>query len=203
MVYSFDDDRVMLQGFYWESGRHGYAQRFPQFGNDHWYSIITREAPNIREARFDLIWMPPPAAASLYSAGYDPQRYFRLENSYGTFDEHRGALEALLENGVEPIADVVINHRNGIARWADFSDPAWGTWAIVRDDEAFNNPASEVNGTPVEARGAAEERLPYRPEGDYTYDAFRDIDHTAQGVRRDLISLHAIAQEPRLSRLAI
>ena len=32
----FDDDRVMLQGFYWESYRHGRPERFPQFGSKKW-----------------------------------------------------------------------------------------------------------------------------------------------------------------------
>jgi hypothetical protein len=40
----FEDDRVMIQGFYWESSRHGYQQKFPQFGSEHWYAIIAREA---------------------------------------------------------------------------------------------------------------------------------------------------------------
>jgi alpha-amylase len=182
----FNDGRVMLQGFYWESSRHGY-QNFSQFGNEHWYSIIQREAQNIRAARFDLIWMPPPAYAGGFSAGYDPREYFTFDNSYGDSGEHRAALEALLASGVEPIADVVINHRAGRNRWADFANPAWGTRAIVRDDEAFSNPASEVFGTPIDQRGAPEENLPYRPEGDYEYDSFRDIDHTNRDVRRDLI----------------
>jgi hypothetical protein len=28
----FDDDRIVLQGFYWESYRHGTPDRFPEFG---------------------------------------------------------------------------------------------------------------------------------------------------------------------------
>ena len=59
----FEDDRVMLQGFYWESSRHGYRDKFPQFGSEHWYAIIAREAPAIRAARFDLVWLPPPSFA--------------------------------------------------------------------------------------------------------------------------------------------
>src|SRR5262249_62280160 len=31
----FDDDRVMLQGFYWESYRHGYPEKFPNYGDKH------------------------------------------------------------------------------------------------------------------------------------------------------------------------
>jgi len=56
----FDDDRVMLQGFYWESYRHGNPGRFPQFGDKKWYVIVGENAETIRQARFDLIWLPPP-----------------------------------------------------------------------------------------------------------------------------------------------
>ena len=183
----FEDDRVMIQGFYWESSRHGYQQKFPQSGSEHWYAIIAREAPKIRAARFDLIWLPPPSFAGGFSAGYDPREYFVLDNSYGTFMEQRDALKALLTNGVEPIADIVINHRNGSRGWADFNNPAWGTWSITRDDEAFSNPNSEVFNIPVSQRGAPEESPAYRTSGDFAYGAFRDLDHTNQQVRRDLI----------------
>jgi len=47
----FGDDRVMLQGFYWESYRHGHPQRFPSFGDKRWYAIVRENAPAIREAR--------------------------------------------------------------------------------------------------------------------------------------------------------
>jgi alpha-amylase len=99
-------------------------------------------------------------------------------------------LEALLQNGVEPVADIVINHRDGSSRWADFQNPDWGPWAITRDDEAFTNPESELFELPVEQRGAAEE-LPaaYAGHGGttYSYASFRDIDHSSKAVRRDIL----------------
>ncbi|TVR98547.1 MAG: alpha-amylase [Rhodospirillales bacterium] len=185
----FEDDRVMLQGFYWESYRHGHAD-FPQFGDRRWYQIVTDLAPAMREARFDLIWLPPPSHAGELSAGYNPREYFYLDNSFGDFDRHRTMLVALLENGVEPVADIVYNHRDGVDGWADFRNPDWGTWAITRDDEAFTNPESEVFETPVDERGAPEERpTEYAQHGGttYAYYAFRDLDHTNAQVRRDLI----------------
>src|SRR6516225_5403393 len=84
----FEDDRVMLQGFYWESYRHGHSTQFPSYGDKHWYAIVQSVAPAIREGRFSLIWMPPPSYAGELSAGYNPKEYFRLDNSYGTFAEH-------------------------------------------------------------------------------------------------------------------
>src|SRR5262245_5330618 len=79
----FDDDRVMLQGFYWESYRHGYPAKFSNYGDKHWYMIIQNLGPAIRAARFDLIWLPPPSytgdsSADKFSAGYNPKQYFRL-----------------------------------------------------------------------------------------------------------------------------
>ncbi len=103
----------MLQGFYWESYRHGHPERFSSYGDKTWYRIVGEQAPTIREARFDLIWLPPPSFAGQYSAGYNPKEYFNLANSYGDAGAHRAMLEALLANGVEPIADIVINHRDG------------------------------------------------------------------------------------------
>lgn len=186
----FDDDRVMLQGFYWESYRHGHPNRFPSFGQKRWYVLVKEQAPKIREGRFDLIWLPPPSYAGDISAGYNPKEYFNLSNSFGDFQEHRSMVVALLHNGVEPIADLVVNHRDGSQGWAGFHHPTWGTWAITRDDEAFTNPNSEVFETPVEQRGAPEERpTEYTQHGGttYGYSAFRDIDHTNQTVRRDII----------------
>jgi alpha-amylase len=55
---------------------------------------------------------------------------------------------SLLVSGFEPVADVVINHRDGSERWADFKNPACGTWAITRNGEALTDAHSDVYGTP-------------------------------------------------------
>jgi hypothetical protein len=129
----FDDDRVMLQGFYWESHRHGDPDpRFAQFGTKRWYQIVKEQAGAIRDGRFDLIWLPPPSYAGGRSAGYNPKQYWRLDNSYGDFNLHRAMLEELLAKGAEPIADIVINHRDGNTDWADFKNPDWGVNTICR-----------------------------------------------------------------------
>lgn len=185
----FDDDRVMLQGFYWESYRHG-DPKHPEFGTKRWYAIVGENADELHDARFDLIWLPPPSFAGERSAGYNPKELYRLENSYGSLDQHRAMLEALLRRGVEPIADIVINHRDGSTGWVDFKNPDWDLKAITRDDEAFSNPASGVAGIPDSERGAPEEsNAPYGGPGgrDYAYGDFRDIDHTNPQVRRDII----------------
>ena len=186
----FDDDRVMLQGFYWESYRHGHPERFPAFGEKRWYAIVRENAAAVRDGRFDLIWLPPPSFAGERSAGYNPREYFRLDNSYGSFEEHRSMLEELLRHGIEPVADVVVNHRDGSSGWADFRDPDWGPWAVCGTDEAFGNPASGIADTPPDQRGDCEERpAEYTRHGGTThqYESFRDVAHTDRRVRRDVV----------------
>lgn len=156
------------------------------YGDKHWYGIVQSVAPTIREGRFTLIWMPPPSYAGALSAGYNPKEYFRLDNSYGTFDEHQAALHTLLQNGVEPVADIVINHRDGENGWADFKNPDWGVWSICGTDEAFTNTASKITDTPVDQRGKCEEPADYRPDGTYQYPDFRDIAHPDARVRADI-----------------
>lgn len=56
----FNDDRVMLEGFYWESYRFGHPDKFPAQGTQHWYEIVASDAAAIAAANFDLIWLPPP-----------------------------------------------------------------------------------------------------------------------------------------------
>ena len=70
-----EDDRVMLQGFYWESYRHGHPGRPGSVGAKRWYEIVKDQAGAIRDARFDLIWLPPPSFAGDYSAGYNPKEF--------------------------------------------------------------------------------------------------------------------------------
>jgi alpha-amylase len=186
----FDDDRIVLQGFYWESYRHGSPELFPELGGKKWYEIVKDKAGEIREGRFDLVWLPPPSFAGKLSAGYNPREYFNLNNSYGNFQQHRTMLEALLQNGVEPVADIVINHRDGSTGWADFKNPDWDTRAITQNDEAFTNPNSEVFNTLLELRGKEEEQpIEYAQHTGttYGYGSFRDIDHTNPQVRRDII----------------
>lgn len=186
----FDDDRVMLQGFYWESYRHGNPERFPDFGEKKWYEIVKEKAAEIREGRFDLIWLPPPSYAGELSAGYNPKEYFNLNNSYGNQQQHRAMLEALLQHGVEPVADIVINHRDGSSGWAEFKNPDWDTKAVTRNDEAFTDPNSDAYNTPLEMRGNEEEKpteYAQHTGTTYGYNSFRDIDHTNPQVQQDIV----------------
>ena len=182
-----EDDRVMLQGFYWESCRHGRPTQYPNFGSKHWYEIVASLADVIADGRFDLVWLPPPAYSGDLDEGYGPREYFNLENSYGTLKQQRAMLEALLRKGVEPVADLVLNHRNGSSSWVDFKNPTWGTWSICADDEAFSRVESGVKDTPMNQRGNCEEKASYMFDKTYGYNVYRDIAHTDKRVRDDVV----------------
>lgn len=189
-----NDHRVMIQGFYWESYRHGHTAQFPEIWDGHanvpqyWYEIVEGKAPELKSGRFDMIWLPPPSQAG-GGAGYSPTELFNPSNMYGDSALHRAMLEALWLNGVEPLADIVINHRNGSNSWAGFKKPSWNTTSICRSDEAFTNPGSEVFGTPQHLRGNDEETIIYDNSRvvTYAYESFRDIDHTDDTVKADII----------------
>ena len=68
------DKRVLLQGFYWESYRHGHPDRFPDYGPASWYTLLAEQAPVIRDGRFDLIWHRRPATLAI-SAPVITQRF--------------------------------------------------------------------------------------------------------------------------------
>ncbi|MCH2176163.1 MAG: alpha-amylase family glycosyl hydrolase [Lentisphaeria bacterium] len=177
------ENRVLLQGFYWES-----FQSRNNTDGMRWYQLVRSKADQIRSADFDLIWLPPPSYAGEKSAGYNPKEYYNLNNSYGSEKEQEALLRTLNDYGIDPIADIVINHRDGSTGWAAFQNPTWGTNAITQSDEAFNNPASEVVNTPLGERGGSEEQIDYAPGRlTYAYDSYRDIDHNNAEVRRDII----------------
>jgi alpha-amylase len=186
---NFDDGRVLLQGFYWESHRYGKPQRnFPQDKQKSWYQVVNAKVPTIRAGRFDLLWLPSPAHAGELSVGYNPKQYTNLTNSYGTLLQQRDLLRSLLTAGVEPVADVVINHRDGSGGWVEFENPRWDTRAICRTDEAFSDSRSGATNTPDTMKGDCEEIVSYRQGGTQNYESFRDINHANKQVRDDVLS---------------
>ncbi len=120
---------VMLEGFHWTSA---------QCRSPSWYEIVAANAARIRDAGFDLVWLPP-ASSAVDDQGYMPTRWSNLESSYGTRQQLAAAIAAL--HPARPIADVVVNHRCGLATaGADFGDPAFAlpdqSDAVCRDDES-------------------------------------------------------------------
>lgn len=150
---------VMLQGFYWDS-----------FEDTKWTNL-TSQADEL-SAYFDLIWVPNSASSGYNSMGYMPQYWFRHDSSFGTSAELRNMIDTYKKKGTGILADVIINHRNGVNSWYDFpvetdhNGNTWslGLWAICGNDEM-----AYAEGQPSPT-GAYD-------EGD-NFDGCRDLDHT-------------------------
>ena len=154
-----NDTRVMMQGFNW-----------PSNGNaSGWYNVIAANAGDMGASGIDMLWMPPPSNAAS-AEGYLPRELYDLNTNYGSQAELVACINALHGQGIEVLADIVINHRVGSFGWADFMNPTWGCWAVTQQDEWKYNGGNPCGGNDT---------------GD-NYNAARDIDHTNQTVRNDI-----------------
>lgn len=155
---------VMLQGFYWDS-----------FEDTKWTNL-TSQVDEL-SAYFDLIWVPNSSSSGYYSMGYMPQYWFQHESSFGTEDELRQMINAYKKRGTGFIADVVINHRNGVTNWYDFpeeTDHNGVTWKLGLDAICCDDEMAYASGQPTPT-GAAD-------EGE-NFDGARDLDHTNSTVQ--------------------
>jgi len=151
---------VMLQGFHWTS-------RNSQ--NPNWYQIVAQNTGVIKKGGFDLVWFPPPSQAAFDDEGYMPMRWNVLDSAYGSQADLTAAIAALKPS--RAIADVVINHRCGVATdGADFDAPAFPdqTGAITKDDECKIGTGNLDTG---------ENQI-----------AARDLDHTNPDVQKAIIA---------------
>ena len=103
---------VMLQGFAWDS-----------YAESQW-PVLEEQADEISEY-FTLIWVPNSAYAGSMSKnmGYHPVYWFKQDCAFGTEAQLRSMIKTYKDKGVGFIADIVINHRNGVGEggsWVDF-----------------------------------------------------------------------------------
>ena len=188
----YNDDRVMIQGFMWESHQEGKQKgnggyEYEVHWKDKWYDNVRSKVDELADAKFDLIWLPPPSQGE--GAGYHPQELYNFSNNYGTESQQKDLLRALLTKGIEPVADVVINHRNGTGGWATFKNPAWPSTYICSNDEFWfvdpNNPTLSAGDKEILVRG--QKGSPDYRDSDYpNWSGARDLDHSNPDLRRDI-----------------
>ena len=162
---------VMLQGFYWDS-----------YSDTKWTNL-TSQADELSKY-FNLIWVPQSGwCNSTTDMGYYPRYWFNQNSAFGTEQELRTMISTFKAKGTGIIADVVVNHKNGVYKWCDFADETvkgkntsktysvkWdntGYTQICNNDEANTATKSEAKG---KIKGAADTGL-----GD---TGCRDLDHT-------------------------
>ena len=171
-------DDIMFQSFGWDE----FAQtRVSNEGG--LYEFYNARTGVLKANGVDMIWLPP-ASASSGGVGYFPTEWFNFsKTSWGTEAQLRKMLTNMNSRGVYPIADVVVNHRNGTTGWTDFTNPTWGCETICSNDDAAS--ASYVGCRPSGAADTGEE-----------FKGSRDLDHTnltvQNGVKDFLSRLKAL-----------
>ncbi|HVO83208.1 MAG TPA: alpha-amylase domain-containing protein [Syntrophobacteria bacterium] len=145
---------VMLQAFYWncpaDEGREG-----------KWWSYINFKLPEIAQAGFTSLWLPPAnKAAEWNSMGYDPYDYYDLgefnqkggvQTWFGTKTDLLALIKSAHTMNLQVYADLVFNHNSGAdgqevnpltnqMRWTKFT-PASGKFP--RDWTCFHPCAYE------------------------------------------------------------
>jgi len=186
----YNDDRVMIQGFMWEShqkgknkGEGGYEYEVDWQYN--WYSHLKSKIEELRNAKFDMIWLPPPSQGE--GAGYHPHEYYNFSNNYGSEIQHRELIDELLKNGIEPVADIVINHRNGSGGWATFKNPEWPSSYICSTDEFWFQDPGNLAEEDRKILEEGEKGAPDYMQSDYpNWHGARDLDHTNPNLRADI-----------------
>lgn len=169
-------DGVMLQGFYWDSY------------NDTKWTNLTSQADELSKY-FKLIWVPQSGwCKSTTDMGYYPRYWFDQRSAFGTEQELRTMISTFKAKGTGIIADVVVNHKNGVSKWCDFANETvkgkntgktysvtWDYTQICKDDEANTATKSEAKG---KIKGAADTGL-----GD---TGCRDLDHTNPTTQQNI-----------------
>lgn len=169
-------DGVMLQGFYWDS-----------YSDTKWTNL-TSQADELSKY-FKLIWVPQSGwCNSTTDMGYYPRYWFNQNSAFGTEQELRTMISTFKAKGTGIIADVVINHKNGVYKWCDFANETvkgkntgktysvtWGYTQICNNDEANTATKSEAKG---KIKGAADTGL-----GD---TGCRDLDHTNPTTQQNI-----------------
>ena len=158
----------------------------------------------MREARFDLIWLPPPSFAGTTAPATIRRSTSAWTTATATSTQHRSMLAALLETGVEPVADIVINHRDGSQALGGFPEPRLGHLGDHARRRGVHQPAPRSSARRSTSEGRRRSGRAYAQQAatTYPYGSFRDIDHTNKGAPRPG-PLPAAAKEHGLSRLAL
>lgn len=109
------EKRIVLQAFWWDY----WNSNFP----DSYANYLTELAPRLRDAGINAVWVPPFVKnTGTNSVGYSPFDFYDLGDKYqkgsvttrfGTKDDVLRMIAVMHANGIEVIADMVLNHTVG------------------------------------------------------------------------------------------
>ena len=116
------NNKTMMQYFEWYQPDDGL-----------FWKRCAAQAEKLKEKGIDMVWLPPAyKGTSSADVGYGVYDLYDLgefdqkgtvRTKYGTIDEYKEAVSAFQENGIEVVADIVLNHRMG----ADRTEPVLAT----------------------------------------------------------------------------
>jgi hypothetical protein len=105
--------QIMMQGWYWD---------YPKTANNYcWADTIANKAKMLKDAGINFVWLPPLARASSgnNSNGYDPKDLYDYGEyglgpvSFGTRGQLNNVISLFNKFGINAVADLVYNHRDG------------------------------------------------------------------------------------------
>ncbi len=126
--------KIVLQAYWWDYWNNNYENSYANY--------LTELAPRLREMDINAIWVPPfYKNTGTNSVGYSPFDHYDLGDKYqkgsvttrfGTKDDVLRMIAVMHANGIEVIADIVLNHVDG----ANVTDPIapsnqWKTFRYV------------------------------------------------------------------------
>lgn len=124
-IYPSNAQEVLMQGWYWD---------YPKtVDGANWTDTLDQLANHLGEVGVTHMWLPPMSRASFGngSNGYDPQDLYDLgeygggATGLGTRAQLDDLITALNNSGIETVADVVYNHRDGGAPEANPAVEGW------------------------------------------------------------------------------
>lgn len=180
---------VLLQGFYYDSYKDDDAERGTDlYGNTRWKTLL-EQAGEIG-AYFDLIWLPPSGYAS--GTGYHPRQYSNQNSDWGSRADLEKLIAEFHNSGTKVVADMVVNHLEGMTSWCDFAVQDFGEYGKFEPDGSYICNTDELNmpGTKEDAgdcwgtaTGPADDGPDYDGKNEANYGAARDLAHDSEKVR--------------------
>jgi len=161
---------VMMQGFYWDS-----------YTETQWTNL-TSQADTLAKY-VNAVWVPNSGYCNATSnnMGYLPVYWFNHKSAFGTEAELKTMVSTFKEKGITTIADVVINHKNGVSSWTDFAKESWtynGETKTISWTSADICSTDECVEKGYTATGAAD-------TGE-DFNGGRDLDHTSANVQANV-----------------
>ena len=170
---------VMLQGFYWDS-----------YSDTQWTNL-TSQADELSKY-FNLIWVPQSGwCNSTTDMGYYPRYWFNQNSAFGTEQELRTMISTFKAKGTGIIADVVVNHKNGVSNWCDFANEevkginTGKTYSVTGDNTGYTQSCNndEANtATKSEAKG----KIKGAADTGLGETGCRDLDHTNATTQQNI-----------------